>query len=259
MDMDADIRAWIKATIKAHEEWLASLSDDEKKQLESFDDPAKQLYHSIGRYNSRMTLLQGVIELDAIYSNADFIDFWQRYCFIYRSMLDKQNALGTVKTTYDGELGLLVGEEIEIEEPGEPGGEGGEPKPKPHPGQKRGIANIFEVLAKMNETEAEREQEMQFWFAQIKDLFDFLKSDGKLVAKLRDSNFTREQIDKEYNIAIRRYLRQTDDQKVKKFIDENKEMLLEYFREHLDDAVEETQMRYDSNFNSLRIAAEPEE
>jgi type I restriction enzyme R subunit len=259
MDMDADIRAWIKATIKAHEEWLASLSDDEKKQLESFDDPAKQLYHSIGRYNSRMTLLQGVIELDAIYANADFIDFWQRYCFIYRSMLDKQNALGTVKTTYDGELGLLVGEEIEIEEPGEPGGEGGEPKPKPHPGQKRGIANIFEVLAKMNETEAEREQEMQFWFAQIKDLFDFLKSDGKLVAKLRDSNFTREQIDKEYNIAIRRYLRQTDDQKVKKLIDENKEMLLEYFKEHLDNPEQASPVIYDTDFNYMRIAAEPEE
>lgn len=50
------------------------------------------------------------------------------------------------------------------------------------------------------------------------------------MAMLRSDNFTREQIEKEYNKLIRRYFRQTEDVKVKKLIDENKEMFLEEFK-----------------------------
>ena len=51
------------------------------------------------------------------------------------------------------------------------------------------------------------------------------------MAMLRNENFTREQIEKEYNKLLRRYLRQSEDAKVKKLIDENKEMFLEEFKE----------------------------
>ena len=50
------------------------------------------------------------------------------------------------------------------------------------------------------------------------------------MAMLRSSNFSREDIEKEYNKLLRRYLRQTSDAKVKKLIDENKEMFLEEFK-----------------------------
>lgn len=50
------------------------------------------------------------------------------------------------------------------------------------------------------------------------------------MAMLRSDNFTREQIEKEYNKLIRHYFRQTEDVKVKKLIDENKEMFLEEFK-----------------------------
>ena len=86
----------------------------------------------------------------------------------------------------------------------------------------------------MNADEQEREQEMQFWLAQTDALYSFLKADGKFMAMLRSENFTREQIEKEYNKLIRRFLRQTEDAKVKKLIDENKEMFLEEFKEHLE-------------------------
>jgi len=184
-----------------------------------------------------MVLLQGVIELDAKFSDADFIDFWQRYCNIYNSMFEKKEALGSISTTFDGNLGLLVGEEIDIEEPGEPGGDGPDGGTPPRPGKpakKPGLAGIFDALAKMNADDQEREQEMQFWHTQTDALFTFLKSDGKFMAMLRSENFTREQIEKEYNKLLRRYLRQTEDAKVKKLIDENKEMFLEEFKEHLE-------------------------
>ena len=229
--MDEDIRAWIKATTEAHvrflEEWRHDEANAKKTEPE---DAAKLLRKSIGRFNNLMVLLQGVIELDAKFSDAVFIDFWQRYSYIYRSMFEKKNPLGTVSTSFDGDLGLLVGEELEEdggEEPG--GGEDGTTKPT-KPGQKPGLASIFDTLARMNATEQEREAEIRFWNAQTDKLFEFLKTDGKFMAMLRSPNFTRDEVEKEYQKVLRRYLRQTSDAKVRKLIDENKEMFLEEFK-----------------------------
>lgn len=84
----------------------------------------------------------------------------------------------------------------------------------------------------MNATEQEREQEMQFWLGQTEHLFSFFREDGKFMAMLRSPNFSRDdiEIEKEYNKLIRRCLRQTSDTKVRKLIDENKEMFLEEFK-----------------------------
>ena len=235
LEMDADIRTWIKNMMEAHAAYIREVqARGEEIDPALADDAAKALRKAVGRYNSRMVLLQGVIELDAKFSDGDFIDFWQRYCNIYNSMFEKKDALGSISTTFDGNLGLLVGEEIDIEEPGEPGGDGPDGGTPPRPGKpakKLGLAGIFDALAKMNADEQEREQEMQFWHTQTNALFTFLKSDGKFMAMLRNENFTREQIEKEYNKLLRRYLRQSEDAKVKKLIDENKEMFLEEFKE----------------------------
>lgn len=233
LEMDADIRAWIKNMIDAHGAYIQEVKTrGEEIDPAMADDAAKALKKVIGRYNSRMVLLQGVVELDPKFSDADFIDFWQRYCYIYNSLFEKDDTLGSIKTSFDGNLGLLVGEEIEVEEPKEPSGDPGEPTPpRPSkPGRNPGLASVFDALARMNANEQEREQEMRFWLAQTDALFTFLKSDGKFIAMLRSENFTREQIEKEYNKLLRRYLRQTEDAKVKKLIDENKEMFLEEFR-----------------------------
>ena len=127
---------------------------------------------------------------------------------------------------------MLVSEEIEVEEPNEPdGNESGTQTPPS--GKKRvtsSLVSIFDQLAKMNATEEERELEMQFWLGQMEQLFTFFREDGKFMAMLRSPNFSREDIEKEYNKLLRRYLRQTSDTKVKKLIDENKEMFLEEFK-----------------------------
>lgn len=260
LEMDADIRIWIKNMIAAYDSYLqevAARGEDPDPNIP--DDAAKMLKKVISRYNSRMVLLQGVIELEPKFSDADFIDFWQRYCYIYNSMLDKKDPIGAIKTTFDGGLGLLVGEEIEVEEPGEPGGEPGEPTPpKPgKPGKKPGLAGIFDALAKMNATEQEREQEMNFWNAQTEALYTFLASDGKFMAMLRSDNFTRDQIEKEYNKLLRRYIRQTEDAKVKKLLDENKEMFLEDFKENINRQSQTSSIPYVMESSDFDIAAEP--
>ena len=233
LEMDTDIRIWIKNMIEAHARYIKEVeARGEQADQAHADDAAKALRKAIGRYNSKLLLLQGVIEIAPNFSDAAFIDFWQRYCNIYRSMLENRSALGSISTTYDGSLGLLVAEEVEVEEPNEP--DGSEPgMPTPPSGKKRvasGLISIFDQLAKMNTTEEEREQEMQFWLGQMEQLFTFFREDGKFMAMLRSPNFSREDIEKEYNKLLRRYLRQTSDTKVKKLIDENKEMFLEEFK-----------------------------
>ena len=260
LEMDADIRSWIKNMIDAHAAYIQEVTArGEEIDPAMADDSAKALKKAVGRYNSRMVLLQGVVELAPKFSDADFVDFWQRYCYIYNSMFEKNDALGSIKTSFDGNLGLLVGEEIEVEETGEPDGEPGEqapPRPS-RPGRNPGLAGIFDALARMNADEQEREQEMQFWHAQTDALYSFLKADRKFMAMLRSENFTREQIEKEYNKLLRRYLRQTEDTKVKKLIDENKEMFLEEFKnQHNDDLQKNRPYGFDNDTN-FSIAAEP--
>ena len=233
LEMDADIRIWIKNMIDAHARYIQEVETrGEQVDQTHADDAAKALRKAIGRYNSKLLLLQGVIEIDPNFSDAAFVDFWQRYCNIYRSMFESQSAIGSISTSYDDSLGLLVSEEIEVEEPNElDGNESGTQIPPS--GKKRvtsSLVSIFDQLARMNATEEEREQEMQFWLGQMEQLFTFFREDGKFMAMLRSPNFSREDIEKEYNKLLRRYLRQTGDTKVKKLIDENKEMFLEEFK-----------------------------
>ena len=102
---------------------------------------------------------------------------------------------------------------------------------KKNTGENRGgLASIFDTLARLNATEQEREQEIQFYFTKTNEFYEFLKSDGRFMAMLRSPNFSRDEIEKEYNKLIRRFLRQAEDVKIKKLIDENKEMFLEDFK-----------------------------
>ena len=185
------------------------------------DDPAKALRKTIGRYNSLLVLLQGVIELDAQFKDAVFIDFWQRYCNIYRSIFEQKDSIGSIHTTFDGEIGLLVSDEVEIEEPQEQDDAPENSRSKKNTGENRGgLASIFDTLARLNATEQEREQEIQFYFTKTNEFYEFLKS-------------SRDEIEKEYNKLIRRFLRQAEDVKIKKLIDENKEMFLEDFKDRI--------------------------
>lgn len=232
LDMDADIRVWIKNVIDAHTQYSQDLNvGNEETDSSNNDDPAKLLRQSIGRYNSLLVLLQGVIELDEKYTDASFIDFWQLYCNIYRSLFEQQDPIGAIQTTFDGEIGMLVSDEVEIEEPREPEDDPAKTKKgQASGGASGGLVSIFEILARLNATEQEREQEMQFYFAKTNEFYDFLKSEGKFMAMLRSTNFTRDEVEKEYGKLVRRFIRQTEDIKVKKLIEENKEMFLEDFK-----------------------------
>lgn len=119
-----------------------------------------------------------------------------------------------------------------------------------------GLGGHLRCSCKTDADEQEREQEMQFWYSQAEAFFAFLKSEGKFMAMLRSENFTRGQIEKEYNKLIRRYLRQPINGKMKKLIDESKEMFLEEFKETFLNFIRPYSMN--ESDNSFNIAAEPQ-
>lgn len=132
--------------VNAHAQYIQELeSRGEQIDPAHADDAAKALRKAIGRYNSRLLLLQGVIEIAPSFLDAAFIDFWKRYSYIYRSMFEKDSPLGSISTSFDGSLGLLVGEEIEVEEPEEPNG-GGTEEPAPVSGKKGGRPGLASIL-----------------------------------------------------------------------------------------------------------------
>lgn len=257
LEMDADIRAWITAAMKAHEEFIAKTRAERGDEAANRigDDPAKHLRKNIGKYNNRLLMLQGIIEIAPKLTAPDFIDFWNRYCNIYRSMFECEDPIGSVTTTFDGNLGLLVGEEAT---PPDDGGDyrGGNEPPasgKTAKGKKR---SIFDIINDLNDTEAEKEEVRLYWEAQVNSLFEFLSSDGKFMAKLRSPNFSREEILSEYGRVLRRFLRQCDDLLLKKLVDENKEMFFENFREDILNPIKEYTNINESE-NGYSIAAEP--
>ena len=78
------------------------------------------------------------------------------------------------------------------------------------------------------------------------------------MAMLRSPNFSRDDIEKEYNKLIRRYFRQTNDTKVRKLIDENKEMFLEEFKTEVSTTKVASTIFYKTTFDdNSSLVAEP--
>ena len=252
LEMDADMQTWIKGMIDAHDRYIQEAEARGETDRDQSDDAAKALYKSIGRYNSTLLLLQGIIEIDSKFSDATFMDFWKRYCNIYRSLFENPHARSTISAYYDDSIGLLVSKET-----------AGKPSQQPPLPPPSGLADIFERLARMNATEEKREQEMRFWLGQRDQLFTFLRENenGKFMAMLRSPNFSRDDIEKTYNTLLRQYFRQKgNDAMFKQLVEDNKEMFLEAFKTDMSQQKMPSAKPYETPVNDYPpMAAEPRE
>lgn len=71
LDMDADIRLWIKNMVDVHAQYVQDVeARNESVDVNHADDTAKALRKTIGRYNLRLLFLQGVIELEPKFCDA---------------------------------------------------------------------------------------------------------------------------------------------------------------------------------------------
>ena len=272
MDMTDDFRKWIKDAIKRYKDFMESkpetLAGEEASAAENSseadgkgEDDAKRLRSDIGSYTSELNLLEGVLEIDPSYTDEDFLDFWRRFCEIYRDVVGRNEGSNSIIVEYDGSIGLTV--DPELEDPSKPGDddedegdEDGEEEEGDENGKKRrkkGKSNgmdIIGMLEKLNsqaETQAER---VEYWYGIILQFFAFLEEESSFVAKIQDEygRFDRAEIEADYKKLCRKFkrLHSADDALLNKFFTENEEELLELFLEHLQKAGAQT------SFNSMK-------
>ncbi|MGI5847064.1 MAG: type I restriction enzyme subunit R domain-containing protein [Candidatus Cryptobacteroides sp.] len=248
MDMQNDFRVWIKDAISRHQEFTAAHPVEISAEgAEAFDeegtDDARKLRSAIGQYGTKLGLLDGVLDISDAYKDADFIDFWTRYCMIYRDLIDKRTPALSIHSGYDGLIGLTV--DAELEDPQEPYGS------KPDESAKNGSrssrkkkknrgCDIIAMVRRLNDQAEVGAEAIAYWQGVTDKFFAFLqegKEGERFVAEIKDEyiHFTREQIESDYAKLCRRFIRlhRSEDKLIAKFVDENAEHLLESFMEQV--------------------------
>lgn len=229
LEMENDIRRWIKEAVER------KLQEDECSKDEScnegtkdVDDDALKLKKQFNEYVRLLSVLNGIIEMGENLSDAVFLDFWQRYQYIYNTLnYSSPNPEMDIIISYDNELGLILKPATEEEGEGTPeGGESGKGKKG-----KTYHYNILAIIEALNQHEADKEKIINEWKKKIDNLFDYLKITGDLTAKMNSSDlFDREQLHGEFKKTVRKYIRVHKlDTFEKVFYEDNLEQLFEDF------------------------------
>lgn len=238
LSMEEDFRRWITDALKRKQaESEKEVESTTKNETDNTDDDALKLKKLINEYFRMNTLINGIIEIDAKYQDLDFIDFWKRFVYVYNMLLgNNRNNTVAINVIYDDDLGLVVAPETgdsEVDNPGE-----GEPKPKEKK-KKQAAADPLAIINKLNELEERKSDEIEEWRKYIHELFNFLKQDEKLIAKINTpKHFTREQLQSEFKKSLRKFLRKSPDPIKRKFFEENFELLVEDFENSLNPITE---------------------
>lgn len=242
MDMGNDFRLWIKDAIKRFGEFMAANPElAEGDEGTSGTDDAEKLRAMISQYTSRITLLDGVLDIPAVYTEENFIDFWRRYCEIYRDVMGKRESGMAITADYDGLIGLTVDTELEEPEGGEDDKDGdSEDDDTGKKGKKKkkgdSDADIIAMIERLNEKSDAEAESVEYWRGVMNQFFTFLKSGAEgesFIAKISDGyvHFSREEIENDYAKLCRRFIRTNKGESnlISKFIKENSEYLFESF------------------------------
>lgn len=246
MDMSNDFRQWIKDAIKRFSEFMAANPElTEGDEGTSGTDDAEKLRAMISQFTSRITLLDGVLDIPADYTEDNFIDFWRRYCEIYRDVMGKRESGMAITADYDGLIGLTVDTELEEPERGEDDDEGdSEDDDTGKKGKKKkkgdSDADIIAMIERLNEKSDAEAESVEYWRGVMNQFFTFLKSGAEgesFIAKISDGyvHFSREEIENDYAKLCRRFIRvnKGENNLIAKFIKENSEYLFESFADSL--------------------------
>ena len=257
--MENDIRSWIRSAIERKLlEDQQSEENQESANTRDVDNDALKLRKQVNKYFNLLSLLNGVIEMDLKFTEACFMDFWQRYLYIYQTLnYTGPNSEIDILVSYDNELGVVL-KPVENEDEGGNTGEGELGKSKKG---KQYHYNILALIELLNQHEAEKEKIIQQWKEKIDKLFGFLNHTGDLTAKMNSSDlFDREQLHTEFKKAVKKYIRVHKlDVAEKTFYEDNLEQLFEDFDNYLNPQTKPTELKnYIYPESSESMAAEPD-
>jgi type I restriction enzyme R subunit len=169
---------------------------------------AKQLKSKINKYFKILNLIAFVIEMDAKYSEEDFLQFWRRFNNEYNNINKNDEVIDDVEVYFDNRIGIVA--------PPEPKDKDGSKKPV------NGGANssddnqykfdILKVIEKRNKEEEEIEELIKDFEAKIELFFKYIKTDDggvRVIAKMQDNGtaFDSEEIYEDFAKVYRKFIR----------------------------------------------------
>lgn len=168
---------------------------------------AKKLKVTINNYFKILNLIEFVIELDAKYSDALFLDYLRKYNNEYNNIYKPTDIIDDVEIYFDNKIGIVA--------PLEPAD-----KDKPKGGVKGGTTgtddnkfkyNILKVIEKRNKEEEAIAEMIKDFEAKIETFFEYIKTDDlgkRLVAKITDDGtaFSQDEIYRDFSKIYRKYI-----------------------------------------------------
>lgn len=219
MDMMEDIQRWITEVIRAHEAYLAGLDEKERKS-DTSENVAIMLRMKINEYMDGIINMKGIIELSPEMTDKIFLAFWQVYCEVYRQMFPREGATDSINVEFDDKLGVTVADDLYHD---------GENSPKMHRKSNPNEPDWLQLIKHLNEAEEAKGEQIDEWKKKVNDMMTYIKADGEFMAMVNNTNFEREDVEKDFYKLLRRYKVKAHDDVVSKWIAENKEVLFSYF------------------------------
>lgn len=231
LEMEDGIRQWI-VQCQAHEDAARKYNAEHglkrgDVEYKSELNPARELRRLVGHYAGLLRALKDVYVIDAKYSDATFLDFWNIYCRIYRDATKRAAGDKWVYEVVDSDElpGITLIEETDPVVP--PSGPSGPHTPGPDIEKPKGksLEQILQILQKLNNEARINAQQAQVWLKEIGLMFQALKDDEELCAYLTDSQFSDEKKLYVYKKAQNHYRLTLNRRKDLVLVDEFKKML----------------------------------
>lgn len=251
LNMEGEIRIWIQNCFKNEDLIrLYNIQKGFKPEDEGYREEvnaARMLRFEVGQFASTLRMLKNIVDIDAKYEEENFLDFWHRFCNIYKDAIKKED--GEVYEYEVVDSDELPGITMVDDDPELPtGGKHHSPRrPVIKKKKLKTIEQILQILKRKNEEEEISAQLAQIWLKEIGLMYqDFIK-DEKLCAFLKDIQFSRDEKIAEYHKAQNKYGRGLkkradflDVEHFRKLLKDNEEQLYESFIENITHADETT-------------------
>jgi type I restriction enzyme R subunit len=174
--------------------------------ITSKPNEAKELKGKINKFFRILNLIEFVIELDARYSETNFLDFWRRFNNEYNKNNKSGEVIDDVEIYFDNKIGIITPPEPKTKKKPESGGN------NTGSGGKKFKFNILKVIEKRNQEEKAIEQLIKDFEEKIELFFEYVRSDDsgkRLIAKMQDQGlaFDSEGIYDDFAKIFRKFIR----------------------------------------------------
>ena len=185
---------------------ILDLEEAFERYINGYPIEAKNLKKTVGSYFKILNLIEFVIELDPIYSQEVFLEFWRKYNTLYNHINRPDDIVDDVEIYFDNRIGIVApGEEKEKTKKPK------NPSPTDPDSPNKYKYNILKVIEKRNQEEEAIEELIKDFEDKITGFFEYIKSDNlgkRLIAKIQDdgSAFGQDEIYSDFERLYRKYV-----------------------------------------------------